>query len=78
MATYRVGIIGCGNIAKAHVNAYRKTPGVEVVTGSELDPDRREAFARDFQFRSSYADYTEMLEKENLDIVSVCTWPKTH
>jgi UDP-N-acetylglucosamine 3-dehydrogenase len=78
MADYKVGIIGCGNVAKSHVNAYRKIPGVEVVTGSELDPDRRKAFARDFQLLTSYADYTEMLEKEDLDIVSVCTWPRTH
>ncbi len=78
MKTYKVGIVGCGNIARAHANAYKKIPGVEIITAAELDPDRREKFAEDFRLSASYEDYTEMLEKENLDIVNVCTWPRTH
>jgi len=78
METYRVGIIGCGGIARDHARAYGKIPNVKVVTGSELEPERREKFAKDFNLHSSYKDYHEMLKKESLDIVSVCTWPKTH
>lgn len=78
MGTYRVGIVGCGNIARAHANAYKKIPGVEIVTGAELDPDRRKGFAEDYKLSTSYENYAEMLEKEDLDIVNVCTWPKTH
>jgi len=78
MSDYKVGIIGCGNIARAHASAYQKITNVEVLTAAELDQDRREKFAADFELLASYEDYTEMLAKENLDIVSVCTWPKTH
>jgi UDP-N-acetylglucosamine 3-dehydrogenase len=78
METYKVGIIGCGNIARSHANAYKKISNVEMVAAAELDPDRRNKFAKDFELSTSYEDYAEMLEKENLDIVSVCTWPKTH
>ncbi|MFC1714017.1 Gfo/Idh/MocA family protein [Candidatus Poribacteria bacterium] len=78
MEAYRVGIIGCGGIARDHARAYGKIQNVKVVAGAELDPGRREEFARDFDLQSSYEDYQEMLEKESLDIVSVCTWPKTH
>ncbi len=78
MKTYRVGIIGCGGIARDHARAYGKIPNAKVVSGAELDTERREKFARDFGLQSSYENYHEMLEKEPLDIVSVCTWPKTH
>jgi len=78
METYRVGIVGCGGIAREHVRAYGKIPNAKVVAGAELDPDRRKKFAEDFNLQSSYENYQDMLEKESLDIVSVCTWPKTH
>jgi len=78
MGTYKVGIIGCGNIARDHARAYGKIHSANVVAGAELNPDEREKFARDFDLQSSYEDYQEMLEKESLDIVNVCTWPKTH
>ena len=78
MEIYRVGIIGCGGIARDHARAYGKIPNAKVVSGAELDTERREKFARDFGLQSSYENYQEMLEKESLDIISVCTWPKTH
>jgi len=78
MKTYKVGIIGCGNIARSHANAYGKISNVELITAAELAPERREKFAQDFNLSTSYAEYTEMLAQEDIDIVSVCTWPKTH
>jgi predicted dehydrogenase len=78
MEAYKVGIIGCGGIARDHARAYGKIHRAEVVAGSELNPDRREKFAEDFNLQNLYEDYQEMLEKETLDIVNVCTWPGTH
>jgi len=78
MEAYRVGIIGCGGIARDHARAYGKIQNVKIVAGAEPDAGRREEFARDFGIQNSYEDYQEMLEKESLDIINVCTWPKTH
>ena len=78
MEAYRVGIIGCGGIARDHARVYGKIRNVKVVAGAELNQDKREGFARDFGLQSAYQDYQEMLEKESLDVVSVCTWPRTH
>lgn len=78
MEDYKIGIIGCGGIAREHARAYGKINNVKVIAGAELDTDKRENFAKDFGLQSSYENYQEMLEKESLDIVSVCTWPKTH
>jgi predicted dehydrogenase len=34
--------------------------------------------AGDFGFKRAYADYREMLETEELDVVSMCLWPALH
>ena len=78
MKAYRVGIIGCGGIARDHARAYGKIQNVKIIAGAEPDAGRREEFAKNFGLENSYEDYQEMLEKESLDIVSICTWPKAH
>jgi len=37
-----------------------------------------ETMAKDFKIRATYADYTEMLDKENLDVVSMALWTGLH
>lgn len=78
MGDYKVGIIGCGGIARDHARVYGKIQNAKIVAGAELDPARREKFAEDFGLEKSYENYQDMLEKESLDLVNVCTWPKTH
>ena len=75
---YRVGIIGCGSIAGLHVQGYRGVEEVEIVAIA----DPVEAALNDFGERNNiqtrYLDAREMLDKENLDIVSVATWHRLH
>ncbi len=78
MVRYSVGIVGCGGIGRDHAQNYLKIPGVKVVSGAELDAEKSESFQREFGAERMYPNYEEMLEKEELDIVSVCTWPTTH
>jgi predicted dehydrogenase len=78
MGTYKVGIIGCGGIAREHARAYGKMQNAKIVAAAEVDRERREKFAKDLGLANSYENYEDMLEKESLDIVNVCTWPKTH
>lgn len=81
MNTYRVGFIGCGGIAGAHADGYRalRNANVEFVAGADIAPNGPGAqrLATEYGVRL-YADYREMLAKEQLDVVSVCTWPRTH
>lgn len=74
-ARYRVGIIACGNIAQLHLRSYRATPGVEVVAGADISPETRERWRTELGVPAMYATAEEMLDKEKLDIVSICTWP---
>jgi predicted dehydrogenase len=76
--TYRVGIIGCGGIARAHARGYAKVPATQLVAGADPDASQQSKFKTSFPGLTMYKDYREMLDKENLDLVSVCTWPPLH
>jgi predicted dehydrogenase len=78
MVNYRAGIVGCGAIGNAHVAAYLSIEGIEVAACSDTNPTNLDMFSEKYHVAKKYVDYKEMLESEGLDIVSVCTWPKTH
>lgn len=75
---YRAGIVGCGAISRAHVKAYRESTKVDLIAAADINPHMLKIFAEEFNVPSTYTNYREMLEKENLDIVSVCTWHSSH
>jgi len=75
---YRAGIIGCGGIAWSHARAYQEYGKVNLVAAADISPEALEKFADQFSVSTKYADYKEMLKKEDLDLVSVCTWQGTH
>lgn len=60
----------------SHMACYRDVPEVEVVAGADPFAEQRDAFAERWNFDNMYADYSEMLENEQLDIVSVATSAK--
>ncbi len=79
----RVGIIGTGWIAKAHIRAYLNQPDVEIVAGADLIPGKAAAFFEEFGVegvKTDYASHKEMLDDESLklDVVSVCTYNRQH
>ena len=75
---YRVGIIGCGNIAKRHAKGYLSVEGLEIVAGAEPNGETSRSFQTSFSVPKMYSDPEEMLKQESLDIVSVCTWHLLH
>ncbi len=76
----RIGIIGTGGIAKAHVRTYLKQPDVEIVAGADLIPGKARKFFDNFELENAldFVDYKEMLDTVELDAVSVCTYNCTH
>ena len=79
----RIGIIGCGGIAHAHVNSYKQMPDVEIVAGCDIVPGKAAAFFKEFGIenaKSDYASHVEMLNDESLrlDAVSICTYNRQH
>jgi predicted dehydrogenase len=74
----RVGIIGCGGIAELHAKGWAQTAGVEVVACSDIFAPAVEKFQAEHGIAAGYGDAHEMLAKESLDLVSICTWTASH
>lgn len=76
----KIGIIGCGWIAGAHIIEYLKMTDVEVVALADLIPGKAEAFAKKHGVEGArfYASGHDMLENEQLDGVSICTYNTQH
>ncbi len=78
----RVGIIGTGWIAGAHIENYLKMEDVEIVAGADLVEGKAEAFFKKYGVENvkCYRSHKEMLDDESLklDAVSVCTYNRTH
>ncbi len=79
----RIGIIGCGWIAEAHVKSYKKMPDVEIVAGADIIPGKAAEFMNRFGIegvKTDYASHKEMLDDESLklDAVSICTYNRQH
>jgi UDP-N-acetyl-2-amino-2-deoxyglucuronate dehydrogenase len=68
----RVGIVGCGRIARNHVSALRGVDGVEVVAVADVDPGRARMFAAEHGIDRSFGGLEQMLDGD-LDAVTVCT-----
>lgn len=78
MKKIRLGIVGCGNISRAHMKAYQKLDNIEYVAACDIKDGRAEEYAKEYGFARYYTDYHEMFEKEDLDAISVCTWNCAH
>ena len=79
MKKLRVGIIGTGGIANAHMRAYQQIPEVEIVGGADIVPGKAREFLDRYELTDA-KDFTsaEELLKMDLDAVSVCTYNSTH
>jgi predicted dehydrogenase len=78
VAKYRVGMIATGSIARSQARGWQGVPDVEMVALADTSGEARRAFGDEFGISMRYADYREMLDKEKLDIVSICSWHPQH
>tara|TARA_B100002003_G_C14099267_1_gene528684 strand:- start:44 stop:1027 length:984 start_codon:yes stop_codon:yes gene_type:complete len=87
MTIINAGIIGCGQIGggydeemldnniRTHVKAYKQNPHVDLKSVSDVDQQRLNQFAENWEVENRYTDYEEMLKNEMIDILSICTKP---
>ena len=77
MAVVKVGFIGSGGIANAHMNALSQIPEAKLVAFCDVQLDRAKAAVQRFG-GAAYRDYRKLLEKEDLDAVYICLPPFAH
>ncbi|HEY2869188.1 MAG TPA: Gfo/Idh/MocA family oxidoreductase [Gaiellales bacterium] len=73
----RAGMIGGGWITRVHAPAIDGADGVDLVAACDIDLERAEAIAGPRGGRA-YTSWEEMYEREQLDVVWVCTPPLHH
>lgn len=76
----KVGIIGTGWIAEAHIESYKQMDDVDVVAAADLIPGKAEAFMKRYGVEGVhfYPSHKEMIDNEQLDAVSICTYNTQH
>ena len=68
----RFGIIGCGVIGRIHAQAITSLPDAQLVAVADIIPERAQELAEAFH-ATPYEDFQQMLAREQLDVVDVCT-----
>ena len=79
MKKVKIAVIGVGNIAESHIEAYQANPNVELYAFCDINKERLEEKGARFGITRLYTDEAEMLKAlPELDAVSVCTWNSQH
>ncbi|GAA3678185.1 putative dehydrogenase [Lentzea atacamensis] len=75
----RAAIVGTGAIAAAHAEALRAAGDrIELVAVVDVDADRAAAFAQEWGVPRVHPRLATLLDVEELDVVHVCTPPRSH
>src|SRR5690349_14947258 len=75
----RVGVLGAGAWAGgAHLPGYRRDPRCRIVGIADVDIERARAAAAEFGAAVATADARELLERDDIDLIDVCTPSHTH
>ncbi|MFN3422816.1 MAG: Gfo/Idh/MocA family oxidoreductase, partial [Armatimonadota bacterium] len=65
---FRVGLVGCGRIARAHVRGYQQLPHMfSVIACCDMNRAAAEAFTRQLPDTAVFTDYREMFDRVDLD-----------
>ncbi len=88
MKGLKAAVVGCGKIGfsydfgkkgeiLSHAKAYEKHPRFELVAVCDVEKSRASRCGKRYGARA-YTNYGKMLEKEQIDVVSICTPTKYH
>lgn len=88
---YRAAIAGCGKMGsdydsmaqpaaapKSHAGAYRSHPGFDLVAGCDPSPEARARFAAKWSVSAVYDDIVRMLDREDIDVLSITGATASH
>jgi UDP-N-acetylglucosamine 3-dehydrogenase len=67
----RIGIVGLGTIAKAHIPVLVSLKDIEIIAVTEIDGNRSEKFAKKWNINQTYQDYNKMYREADIDGVFI-------
>jgi predicted dehydrogenase len=74
----KVGLIGTGFGTRVQMPAMRAVPSIEVVAVCSAQLARAEAAAKDWGIGFATDDYRELIRRDDVEVVNVCTPPDSH
>ena len=77
MKKYRIGIVGTGGIAHAHIEGYRAVAGDLCTVAAGCDPNREvlDAYCSKYDIPHRFTNARELIESGEVDVISLLTPP---
>lgn len=77
-STQNVGIVGCGHIARFHLNEIKKIGNTNLVGLVDSNSERLQTLSEEFNIPNVYNSIDELLKDTKPDVVHILTPPATH
>ena len=74
--SFRVGIVGCGGIARLHAEGYVKNEA-NIVGLTDCNPEAANKLAEQFK-ADKFPNYQALIQETHPDVISICTPPVFH
>ncbi len=68
----RFGLIGCGRVAPRHAQSITELPGARLVAVADKVDSRAAHFSQEYH-AEPYTDYHDLLARDDIDVVNICT-----
>jgi myo-inositol 2-dehydrogenase/D-chiro-inositol 1-dehydrogenase len=68
-----IGFIGCGGIARHHASRLANIRSARIVATADTSAEAAAGFAKDFGAAAHYTDYKDLLARDDVQAVFVCT-----
>jgi predicted dehydrogenase len=75
---YRAGLVGCGGVSRSHSRGLQAARDVELVALADVYAPNLQVAGQEYGVDRLYADFREMIERERLDLLDVCTQAPQH
>ncbi len=75
---YRAGLVGCGGVSRDHSKGLQAARGVELVGLADVYQPNLDIASQAYGVDKRYSDFQQMIEREQLDILDICTQAPQH
>jgi len=73
MENLKFAVVGCGHIGMRHIKVISEEANAELVAVCDILPEVTKEIHQKIPGINCYRDYDELLEKEDVDVVCICT-----
>lgn len=77
MKKYRIGLVGCGGIARAHIEGYRAIADdiCEVVAGCDINQENLDNYCEKYGVPLKFTDPKDLINSGEVDVIALLTPP---